>query len=794
MAMDFSGYTKNNDISLNTISVPYYSLQGLFYTPPTGAIHTPIGFDTGIPKQFALSATQTPLSGRYISTFSNRPNFFDRVPDGYSVVAFKITPNVTDCQIAYNCIGSANTAIQGMINGRYYAGVRPLIPPTSAASYLFNSINCGLVSGLEPRRMRLVMPNSAISQSANNTSVPVSEWHNYYRSENWKYATWKQWFTLGAYNTLLQNVCWQYDTSTEFDPSKAGTYSNYASKYVLHSVDDGKFFAGAFAGATTGRTSNFFTVTYNRTTDSVSNSIGDGYSSNLAQVITDTFCGKFAPIRVSYQDFANHFDLSSGDSAVGKILVYFGDKSYHNDSDGSFVDETGTPMSEPSNPDFNTGAYMVRVAQDNSTSIQFSVYPMYHVSAFLNLVASTGIPFMLCGGSTVSAIESKNATYTDFGNWYQTPINSNGMVVGTFRDLSKDPTYFQQIIDPSVIVINPQTADDIDSTPLTVPPMYYIAAGTEVYALTQGQVETTMTGLFNLPASIIETIDKFNNTLGESIKSIIVYPFQIPQYFNTVTGNMVFHGEEIIDTVAKVRQNTCIYDMGGYQVQSTGTFLDYSPYCNYFMYLPYCGFIRLDPRDVVGKELSVKYVIDILTGSCTANIFREGVLIRSESGTIGVHIPVTSRDFTEMANTLLSAGVDSANAAITGVMSMQATGNLYTSGHAKAVPGITGSISTALEVANNLDRLADSSVQQKGNPTTSGAFVLPQYVFIVKVKAKESSYKGYAHEKGVACLKTDNFHNFHGYTVFQNFDTSGIPLLEEELMELKRIMESGVYI
>lgn len=792
MSVDFSGYETSGTIG--TLNLPYVWIS---------EIYNKNGFNKPMDEKCAYSATERYFAGRYVTTFSNKQvTKFDSADSLYNV---RFEPYVTSSPLVYTYFGRTYIGYtSGAYNG-YNSPKRAMSEPVEGDWYSFRSSYVNFQHSFEPRRIRIAIPDTTVWIPELGRQVSFSEIaKEWIQQSNWKMSSVGQWWESYSLDSMLKSCIWCYDNSPTFSTTTApGTYlyyqigSDYSpANHVFRSSNDKNFYTSLYTGLSANPWSSCATFYFDKGSGAMTSTDYDGFDfTNKTSALYMIQYGRYPVVQIKYQDFANHFNLIGSESADGKSLYYINNKFYHAIG-GKFYDENGVEMDEPEKPDFEMGAFKIDCIRDDSWQYGCVIRPIAHISNLFQVVASAGVPFSFPGinPQQLALFDTLGQTGDDTSAWYQAPVNNDGRVIADYKPLSKDPKNFQGIIDPAVIVITPAGDEPIDSTPLEVPPAYYIGAGTEVYALTQGQVESTMVNLFSLPTSIIETIDKFNNTLGESIKSILVFPFNITNLFKTVQGNMVFHGEEILSNVHHVRQSTTIYEMGTYTVPSTNTFLDYSPYCNYYLYLPYCGVIRLDSRDVVGKAISVKYVIDILTGSCTANIFREGILIRSESGTIGVHIPITSRDFTEMANTLLSAGVDSANAVISGVMSVGQSGKIFNSGRAGAIPGIAGSISTALEVANNLDRLADSSVQQKGNPTTSGAFVLPQYPFIIRIKAKESTYKGYAHEKGVACLKTDNFHNFHGYTVFQNFDTSGIPLLEEELMELKRIMESGVYI
>lgn len=75
-----------------------------------------------------------------------------------------------------------------------------------------------------------------------------------------------------------------------------------------------------------------------------------------------------------------------------------------------------------------------------------------------------------------------------------------------------------------------------------------------------------------------------------------------------------------------------------------GSFLDYAPYTEYELYVPFCGTTKLEAADIIGHTLNVRLVVDLTTGSCTAFIAADGLVIQSVSGSIAVEIPVTGTD------------------------------------------------------------------------------------------------------------------------------------------------------
>lgn len=74
------------------------------------------------------------------------------------------------------------------------------------------------------------------------------------------------------------------------------------------------------------------------------------------------------------------------------------------------------------------------------------------------------------------------------------------------------------------------------------------------------------------------------------------------------------------------------------------SFLDYAPYTEYELYVPFCGVTKIDAADILGHTLNVKMIADLTTGSCTAFIMADDLVIQSLSGSIAIEIPVTGTD------------------------------------------------------------------------------------------------------------------------------------------------------
>lgn len=71
------------------------------------------------------------------------------------------------------------------------------------------------------------------------------------------------------------------------------------------------------------------------------------------------------------------------------------------------------------------------------------------------------------------------------------------------------------------------------------------------------------------------------------------------------------------------------------------SFLDYNPYTTYELYIPFCGTVRLDPADILYRQLNVYLNVDFSTGTCTGYVMSDNLVIETVSGNIAIDIPVT---------------------------------------------------------------------------------------------------------------------------------------------------------
>lgn len=110
-----------------------------------------------------------------------------------------------------------------------------------------------------------------------------------------------------------------------------------------------------------------------------------------------------------------------------------------------------------------------------------------------------------------------------------------------------------------------------------------------------------------------------------------------------------------VDMQTYVKAPPCKSQIGSYTVGSLsipeffGNALDYSPFTQLRLYLPFCGWIEIDPDRVVGGSLSVHYICDAITGDVCAYVTctdrdNHASYMYTATGNCAFTIPVTGND------------------------------------------------------------------------------------------------------------------------------------------------------
>lgn len=273
-------------------------------------------------------------------------------------------------------------------------------------------------------------------------------------------------------------------------------------------------------------------------------------------------------------------------------------------------------------------------------------------------------------------------------------------------------------------------------------------------------------GQFLWGSSIFDKFSLINNNPIENIVSCKAIPLeQSGVNQQIVLGNVEtgVNGEKISNNFGKTTIGSVTI------AEYYKNFLDYSPYTNVIIYLPYIGFRELDTSMIMGKTLKVEYTTDCITGGCLAQISASGVRLYEFTGNMGIDIPITASNRAQVEAGYIQAGVGAA-------MSL-AGGN------------IAGATTALINSAT-----AQYHYSSTGNPSPMCVASTNRTCYIVIDRPQFQKLKAFNHTRGQKCNLSKTIGSLKGFTICDsNIDLSGISATESEKEEIVNILSTGFF-
>ena len=282
--------------------------------------------------------------------------------------------------------------------------------------------------------------------------------------------------------------------------------------------------------------------------------------------------------------------------------------------------------------------------------------------------------------------------------------------------------------------------------------------------------------------------DPFDTLLGLSV---------VPVKPNTSGTKSIIFGNMDSGVSAPVVANQWVEkDMGSVTLNEVwhGA-LDYAPSTGVTIYLPFIGMRQLNVNDVMGSSLHLIYKFDVLTGSCTAQLYvnhgsqgnknggfswnKNQGLLYEFIGQCAENIPLASQDFTNTIRAAISGVTVAAGAAAS-----IATGN----------PAI-GIASLAIGAANAGMQASTPTVERGGHLSGSASILGYSQPFLIVERPHQCKPSRYYALRGVPSQvytsKLSECTGFTQITANNNLHIAGAS--DSELAELQNLLVSGVY-
>ena len=357
-------------------------------------------------------------------------------------------------------------------------------------------------------------------------------------------------------------------------------------------------------------------------------------------------------------------------------------------------------------------------------------------------------------------------TQANYNNKYNT---SNYIFYDNVQDVTRYPVSGD--VDGVGVIDN--SSDNIDFPDLPTIP---IGVFTNTYKMTLEHLSAFKSELYN--DNVISIIKKWYDKTIDCIVSLSIVPMELVEFTTEQHIKVGIHSMESKGYL--VTNSLYEIDCGYIDIKEYyGNFVDYEQtiiQC----YIPFVGFIPLKTVDVMGSRLTLKYIVNLITGCFNAyiNVQRNrfdvnfNSCIYETTGNMFTQIPVTSPDFSRIIQSTLNTIVSATTTIATG-------GKSYLIG------------SQALQGTENM--LNNSpAIQRSGNFDKNASICAIKKPFVLIERPRISIPKNFESKKGFLANFESKLSDLKGYTEVSYINIENVDIPKNCIDELKNILTSGV--
>lgn len=209
-------------------------------------------------------------------------------------------------------------------------------------------------------------------------------------------------------------------------------------------------------------------------------------------------------------------------------------------------------------------------------------------------------------------------------------------------------------------------------------------------------------------------------------------------------------------------------------------YLDYAPYTKMSIYLPYIGVKELNVNDCMNRTMSLKYKIDLASGSCVAIIKCDDSVYYHFGGNCASAIPITATQMQEVIRN-----------AVTTAVAVGATAAAVGSGAAPTVIAASAGASAA-SAARSVMSGVDYHRSGANGGTTGLMSVQTPYLIMTRprqaIPEDQNTYTGYP------SFITEQIGDLEGYTEIEIIHMHDLTCTSEEFTEIEELLLKGVII
>lgn len=217
--------------------------------------------------------------------------------------------------------------------------------------------------------------------------------------------------------------------------------------------------------------------------------------------------------------------------------------------------------------------------------------------------------------------------------------------------------------------------DDVDRIDTAEPDATTVTlSNTHYYRLSQEGLKDFFIDLWSLDFSdlIFNQVTGVYSNLIENVVSLRWFPVPLQSLGEIGTTEGIKLGYTTLETAGTTISSVAEVMMGGiFDIKPVyNSYMDYAPYTEVQVFLPFYGMLDLDTNLYMGHTLTVEYTVDIASGLITYYILRDETIVQQVQAKCGIDIPITLSSMIDVAsqisNNVVSKSVSLASATSNG--------------------------------------------------------------------------------------------------------------------------------
>ena len=371
----------------------------------------------------------------------------------------------------------------------------------------------------------------------------------------------------------------------------------------------------------------------------------------------------------------------------------------------------------------------------------------------------------------------------------------------------------------------------------------YLCSVGNLYEISNALFDYDVTTLSGAWEDIKKGLEMYGTDPMQVVQGLRYYPFDLSQYFTQTSDlNYIYFGAYQLQlqngNVKKLTYPNGYIDLGTTKINRWyNDWRDFEPYTKLSVYLPYVGMFPLDAKKYYGKQVKIRYFIDLRTGACTACLIADKVLVDYFDGIIGTEMPITLTDYSSYAQSQLNiimrnAGLGIAAEGITGnvaekgfkaalnynananaiqdaalsgpplasSLSAQTAGSYGTQALVAAGVGtatMMGAVAVGTGMKTAFDMMKTGTAAHTKTRPASSAMInqyLPQYPFF-RTEIMEIDESAWLNDLyGRPSNKSDYLYNFSGYLECDDVSLICPTATDVERQEIIDLLKTGIYL